>query len=104
MDGQPGTPVADRGILGADYWRGASLVDEFRASGAQYLPQASVWNISPELEIGIATPAGARLIQARHVVIATGALERPFPIPGWTLPGVMTAGAGQILLKSSGLV
>src|SRR6185295_7229845 len=34
----------------------------------------------------------------------TGALERPFPIPGWTLPGVMTAGAAQILLKSAGLV
>ncbi|HZR03968.1 MAG TPA: (2Fe-2S)-binding protein, partial [Burkholderiales bacterium] len=31
-------------------------------------------------------------------------LERPFPIPGWTLPGVMTAGAAQILLKSAGLI
>ena len=30
-------------------------------------------------------------------------MERPFPIPGWTLPGVMTAGAAQILLKSAGL-
>ena len=29
---------------------------------------------------------------------------RPFPVPGWTLPGVMTVGAAQILLKSSGLV
>jgi NADPH-dependent 2,4-dienoyl-CoA reductase/sulfur reductase-like enzyme len=38
------------------------------------------------------------------VVLATGALERPFPIPGWTLPGVMTAGAAQILLKSAGEV
>ena len=26
------------------------------------------------------------------------------PVPGWTLPSVMTAGAGQILLKASGLV
>jgi len=26
------------------------------------------------------------------------------PIPGWTLPGVMTAGAAQILLKQSGLI
>ena len=26
------------------------------------------------------------------------------PIPGWQLPGVMTAGAGQILLKSAGTV
>ena len=37
-------------------------------------------------------------------MLATGALERPFPIPGWTLPGVMTAGAAQIALKTSGLV
>ena len=54
----------------------------------------------------MACPLGgaARLIQAREVIAATGALERPFPIPGWTLPGVMTAGAAQIALKSSGLV
>ena len=38
------------------------------------------------------------------MILATGALERPFPIPGWTLPGVMTAGAAQTMLKSSGLV
>jgi len=29
-------------------------------------------------------------------------MERPFPIRGWTLPGVMGAGAAQILLKGSG--
>jgi NADPH-dependent 2,4-dienoyl-CoA reductase/sulfur reductase-like enzyme len=38
------------------------------------------------------------------VIIATGAQERPFPIPGWTLPGVMTVGAAQTMLKSSGIV
>ena len=38
------------------------------------------------------------------VIIATGSLERPFPIPGWTLPGVMTAGGAQTLLKAQGLV
>jgi len=43
------------------------------------------------------------LLQARHVIVATGAQERPMPIPGWTLPGVLTAGAAQILLKSAGL-
>jgi len=31
-------------------------------------------------------------------------MERPVPLPGWTLPGVMTAGALQIMLKSSGVV
>ena len=43
-------------------------------------------------------------LRAAVVVLATGAMERPVPVPGWTLPGVMTAGAVQILLKASGLV
>ncbi len=47
---------------------------------------------------------GSRFLAAKRVVIATGSMERPFPIPGWTLPGVMTAGAAQTMLKSSGIV
>ena len=47
--------------------------------------------------------AGETLRPAR-ILLATGAIERPVPIPGWTLPGVMTAGAAQILLKSADLV
>ena len=31
-------------------------------------------------------------------------MERPVPFPGWTLPGVMNAGAGQILFKAHGIV
>ena len=37
-------------------------------------------------------------------MLATGAQERPVPFPGWTLPGVLTVGAAQILLKSSGQI
>jgi NADPH-dependent 2,4-dienoyl-CoA reductase/sulfur reductase-like enzyme len=98
------TPVGERAILGADYWHGAGLVAPFRQSGAQYVPGATVWSISREREIGISVAGGAHLLEASHVILATGALERPFPIPGWTLPGVMTCGAAQILLKTSGLV
>lgn len=97
------TPVRERATLGGDYWRGDALVEEFRQSGAQYVPGATVWSVSRALEIGVSVAGAARLVQAKHVILATGALERPFPIPGWTLPGVMTAGAAQILLKSSGL-
>ena len=98
------TPVGDRAVLGEDYWHGAELVEPFRQSGAQYVPGTTVWSLSREREIGISVAGAARLIQARHVILATGALERPFPIPGWTLPGVMTCGAAQILLKSSGQI
>ena len=37
-------------------------------------------------------------------MLATGAQERPALFPGWTLPGVLTVGAAQILLKTSAQV
>jgi thioredoxin reductase/bacterioferritin-associated ferredoxin len=98
------TPVKRDTILGADYWAGGELAQKFLGSGADYVPGATVWNLTREREIGVSVAGSARMLKAERVILATGALERPFPIPGWTLPGVMTAGAGQILLKSSGLV
>lgn len=98
------TPVKNRRILGDDYWAGTALVDESRASGAAIVQGATVWSLDPELQLGVSCSGKSRLISARRVVIATGAMERPFPIPGWTLPGVMTAGAAQTMLKSSGLL
>ena len=60
--------------------------------------------VSSDLEIGVSKDGVSRIISAGHILLATGAIERPFPIPGWTLPGVLTAGAAQGLLKSSGMV
>lgn len=40
---------------------------------------------------------------AGRLVIATGAHDRQVPFPGWDLPGVMTAGGLQALLKGSGV-
>jgi NADPH-dependent 2,4-dienoyl-CoA reductase/sulfur reductase-like enzyme len=98
------TPVEKRSILGEDYWAGASLVAEARASGAEIVQGATVWSLDAARELGVSAGGVSRLLRARRVILATGALERPFPIPGWTLPGVMTAGAVQTLLKGSGLV
>ncbi|WP_420963629.1 NAD(P)/FAD-dependent oxidoreductase [Brucella sp. IR073] len=98
------TPVQDKALLGKDYWAGQALVEDVRGSGAEILHGATVWSLDRYLEIGISVGGGARLVRAKRVIIATGALERPFPIPGWTLPGVMTAGAAQTVLKSSGLL
>ena len=98
------SPFGTGSILGADYWAGGRLVEEMRASGAIYVPRATVWLVTPDRQIGISLGGASRQFTARRIVLATGAQERPFPIPGWTLPGVMTVGAAQILLKSSGLV
>jgi len=105
------SPLADPAVLGPDYWHGETLVRELESTDVHYVPRATVWAVTRQhgdqgngFEIGVSSDGAARLIMVQHVIIATGALERPFPIPGWTLPGVLTAGAAQILLKSSGLV
>lgn len=98
------TPVTQRDHLGADYWAGTELVEAARSSGAEIIQRATVWSLDRHLEIGISVGGASFLVKTRRVILATGALERPFPIPGWTLPGVMTAGAAQTMLKSSGLV
>jgi len=98
--------------LGAEYGRGATLVDALRATTAAYVPGASVWSVralpDATIELGVSTRAagGAKthMVRARAAILATGAQERPFPIPGWTLPGVMSVGGAQILLKTAGLV
>lgn len=43
---------------------------------------------------------GGEWLEAKAVVLATGARERFLPFPGWTLPGVVGIGGVQALLKS----
>ncbi|WP_417260895.1 MULTISPECIES: NAD(P)/FAD-dependent oxidoreductase [Alphaproteobacteria] len=92
-------------ILGKDYLAGRELVNAFRTSGANYIPGASVWNIDQDLNLDYSVVnRGSTQIDAKSLIVATGAIERPTPMPGWTLPGVTTAGALQILLKAHGAV
>jgi hypothetical protein len=97
-------PVKNRAILGDDYWAGSTLATEAKGSGALIVNGATVWSLDRTLTVGVSMGGKARLLQAKKVIIATGSLERPFPIPGWTLPGVMTAGGAQTVLKAQGLV
>jgi thioredoxin reductase/bacterioferritin-associated ferredoxin len=96
--------AADTSILGSDYYHGKKLTDRLASSAVDHVAGAVVWHVSETGEIGVTADGIARLIHADHIVIANGAQERPFPIKGWTLPGVMNAGAAQILLKSSGVL
>lgn len=94
-------PQALQTILGKDYSAGAALADEFRRCGAEHQRGATIWNLTNDGVIDYIAAGKSQTLEAAHVVIATGAMERPFPIPGWTLPGVMGAGAAQIMLKGA---
>ena len=90
--------------LGPDYRVGLDLVRAFRASRAEYLDGAQVWQIERDGRVFFKRSGATGVIEAGKILIATGAMERPFPIPGWTLPGVLTCGAAQTLLKANALV
>ncbi|WP_417436764.1 NAD(P)/FAD-dependent oxidoreductase [Idiomarina abyssalis] len=99
--------VADQraDILGPEYIAGRSLAADFRACSADYISSATVWNIDAGRQIHYSLAGkGSAQVTANSLVIATGAIERPTPMPGWTLPGVTTAGALQVLLKAQGAI
>ena len=98
------SPLPRNGLLDSDYWEGAALMRAFLRCGAEYHPDSSVWNVDRDGSLGVTRDGQARLVRAHRVLLATGAQERAHPFPGWTLPGVMTAGAGQVLLKSAAAV
>ena len=80
---------------------GLRLVEEFRQSGARYLPRAVVWGMEGR-RLSFSVDNEARCLEAATVILAPGGMERPVPFPGWTLPGVMGAGGADILLRSGG--
>jgi NADPH-dependent 2,4-dienoyl-CoA reductase/sulfur reductase-like enzyme len=62
--------------------------------------EALVWSVFESNQLAVAHNDELVLLDAGAIIVATGAYERPVPVPGWTLPGVMTAGGAQVLLKS----
>ncbi|MEO8485051.1 MAG: 2Fe-2S iron-sulfur cluster-binding protein [Betaproteobacteria bacterium] len=106
------SPLARPEALGADYWAGGIGVRAFERSGSRHRAGASVWALWREADgtMALAVSTGAPLapvssvVRARAVIAAIGAIERPMPLPGWTLPGAMSVGGAQILLKASGIV
>lgn len=91
-------------LLGKDYTEGLNALRGLDHPNISHLAGASVWQIDPDGTVAFSRNGAAQLVRGRRLLLAGGALERAMPLPGWTLPGVMTAGAAQILLKGSGIV
>jgi octopine oxidase subunit A len=115
LDDQPGpggrmyhaiteTPLRERSILGRDFWAGEKIAREILASGADYVHGATVTGLTPQLEIAVSIGGRSSRLHARRVILAVGALERPVAFEGSTLAGVVTLGAAQRRLQSSGRV
>lgn len=84
----------------AQFAEGAALAAAASAAGARLLPGATVWGAFGVDHVTAATADAAYVIRARRLILSPGAYERPHPVPGWTLPGAMTTGAAQTLLRA----
>lgn len=116
-------------LAAADAGVRVTVVDRGKHPGGQYLRQGSISAASPELvRRGLAHPGirfrlghevwrarpdrtldlagvdgrGVRTLRPAAVVLAPGAYDRVVPFPGWELPGVVTVGGAQALLKGQG--
>lgn len=89
--------------------RGDSLRAEIAAQAAKVehlagMAVVGIWNkrellLAASDEVASATGAPNSL-KADRLILACGAYERSIPFPGWTLPGVMTAGGAQTFVKT----
>lgn len=91
-------------LLGPDYTHGRALAERLAGSGVEVRHGALVWDVAPDLTVTTLQQGQSRQLRAPQLIAATGAMERPSPVPGWTLPGVLNAGAAQIALKSAGSI
>ncbi len=72
-----------------------------RELGVRFLFDAEIFWAEPGFTVFARQAGDALAIDAAAMVVATGAMERAIPFDGWTLPGVITAGAAQRLIKAN---
>ena len=85
--------------LTREYARGEALRGQLRHPNITVLTRALVWGRFDD-RIMVAHEGCSKAFRGKALVIATGAYDRPVAFPGWTLPGVVTAGGAQTLAKS----
>jgi len=89
--------------LGKDYARGAELISAIEKSKVEVFDSTQVVSIEDSIVYTTHPIFGTRAFKYKNLIIAPGAYDRPVVFPGWTLPGVMTAGAVQTLVKTQQL-
>lgn len=87
------------------WWIGLNIAKDLRkralSLGITILSNTQVWTVEEGWKIYISNVDGRPLennvIESKALLLATGAIENPLPLPGWTLPGVLTIGGAQVL-------
>jgi NADPH-dependent 2,4-dienoyl-CoA reductase/sulfur reductase-like enzyme len=86
--------------LSKDHVEGRTLIDEVEGLGVDQRLDTVAWGIFDGRTVALASGQTTERVSAETLILAPGAYDRPVPFPGWTLPGVLTAGGAQNLMKA----
>lgn len=101
--------IGFRGFHGLDrqHREGNRLREKAQKIGVRIYSGQTVWYARKEkdtFEIRSVSENRQFYIKALSVILCTGAFEVPKIIPGWTLPGVVTIGAAQTMVRRYGVI
>ena len=92
--------VPDRARLDDDYTKGDALLAAVRTAGVTLSNETLVWGAFESGALSVVRRGEAGTVKAHKIIVASGAYERTVAFPGWDLPGVMTPGGAQTLVKN----
>ncbi len=92
--------AAEISALDRQFRDGAVLHQSAVSAGVKILNETTIWAAFSPTEVAAIVAGRSTLFRPKRLVLATGAYEQSVPVPGWTLPGVMSVGGLQTLARS----
>jgi NADPH-dependent 2,4-dienoyl-CoA reductase/sulfur reductase-like enzyme len=89
-----------RDPLGGSQAKSRPLLADLERASVAVRSGAEVWGVLPDRVLLVNHADRPAVLRAGALVLATGAYDRPAAMPGWTLPGVVTAGGVTALVKA----
>jgi NADPH-dependent 2,4-dienoyl-CoA reductase/sulfur reductase-like enzyme len=82
---------------------GKGLLQEAQSLGVEVILNSVALGIYENGVMNVMMDNRVEEVKAERILVATGASENMIPFPGWTLPGVIGAGAAQTMANIHGL-
>ena len=92
-----GSKVHNAGTRGIEI--AENLLKETKELGVEVWLNSAAIGIFEDKKVAVRREGGTVIIQAEQLLIFTGGAENALQFPGWTLPGVMGAGAAQTMIN-----
>lgn len=97
-------PSSREAVLHHEWSTFVALRESISHARCEIVTSAHVWAVDHSgVHVLVGAPDGSgreeRTYVADSIVVATGAYDRVLPVPGWDLPGVVSAGGAQALAK-----